>query len=205
MRIIFVGASGHGKVCAEIAKLSNRYEEILFLDDDTSVNKCGKYDVIGTSNDIGKYIDDQTEFFVSIGIHVHRSRVQEQIETAGGTVATLIHSQAIISEDVIIGVGSVVMPGAVINTGTRIGKGVIVNTSSSIDHDCTIENWIHVAVGAHLCGTVNVGENTWIGAGATISNNIAVGKDIMIGAGAVVVKDISEKGTWIGVPARKRE
>ena len=204
-RLIMVGASGHGKVCAEIAALSGKYSEVFFLDDDTSVSKCGDYDVIGTSNNIQEYIDGRTEFFVSIGNYEHRSRIQEQIEVAGGTMATLIHPQAIISEEATVGSGSVVMPGSVINTGTEIGKGVIVNTSSSIDHDCTLGNWIHVAVGAHLCGTVSVGENTWIGAGATISNNISVGKDIIIGAGAVVVGNIDDPGIYVGVPARERQ
>lgn len=34
-KIVIIGASGHGKVVANIAKL-NGYDEILFLDDDTS-------------------------------------------------------------------------------------------------------------------------------------------------------------------------
>jgi len=94
------------------------------------------------------------------------------------------------------------MAGTVINPEARIGKGCIVNTSSSIDHDCGIGDYVHIAVGAHICGTVQIGNNTWIGAGATISNNIDVCSDCLIGAGAVVVKNITEPGTYIGVPAR---
>ncbi len=60
----------------------------------------------------------------------------------------------------------------------------------------------HVAVGAHLCGTVTIGNATWIGAGATVSNNVNICGECTIGAGAVVVKDITEPGTYIGVPAR---
>ena len=50
-KIIIIGASGHGKVVADIAKL-NGYEEILFLDDDTSKRSCGRNPVVGTSKDI---------------------------------------------------------------------------------------------------------------------------------------------------------
>ena len=56
-----------------------------------------------------------------------------------------------------------------------------------------------------MCGTVEVGNRTWVGAGATVSNNISICDDCMIGAGAVVVKDIKERGTYIGVPARKKK
>lgn len=60
-----------------------------------------------------------------------------------------------------------------------------------------------MAVGSHLCGSVVVGERTWIGAGSVVSNNISICGECMIGAGAVVVKDIKEPGTYVGVPARK--
>ena len=46
-KIIIIGASGHGKVIADIAKL-NGYKEIIFLDDDITKTKNGKYDVVGT-------------------------------------------------------------------------------------------------------------------------------------------------------------
>ena len=59
-------------------------------------------------------------------------------------------------------------------------------------------------MGVHIAGNVNVGEGTWIGAGATVSNNIEICDGCMIGAGAVVVRDIEVKGTYVGVPARRK-
>ena len=112
---------------------------------------------------------------------------------------------AVISRRVEIGKGTVVMAGAVINSDTTIGEGCIINTCSSVDHDNRLGDFVHIAVGTHLCGTVEVGSRTWVGAGATVSNNISICDDCVIGAGAVVVKDIKEKGTYIGVPARKKK
>ena len=60
-------------------------------------------------------------------------------------------------------------------------------------------------MGAKLAGTVHVGKATWIGIGASVSNNLSICENCMIGAGAVVVKDITESGTYIGVPAKKKE
>ena len=94
------------------------------------------------------------------------------------------------------------MAGTVINPGSVIGRGCIINTCASVDHDCKLGDYVHVAVGAHLTGSVEIGDGTWIGAGAVINNNVAVCSGCMIGAGAVVVKDIAEVGIYIGVPAR---
>ena len=74
-----------------------------------------------------------------------------------------------------------------------------------MDHDCKVGNYVHIAVGSHLCGTVSVGNGTWIGAGATIINNVSICPDCMIGAGAVVIKNIVEQGTYIGCPVSKMQ
>lgn len=196
-KLAIIGASGHGKVVADIAK-KNGYSEIVFLDDDESVHECGGYPVIGKSTEAGM-ID--ADVIIGIGNAGARKQIQESIPDE--KLVTLIHPDAVVAEDVVVGKGTVVMAGAVINPGTHLGKGCIINTCSSVDHDCTVGDFVHVAVGSHLCGTVNVGDGTWIGAGATVSNNVSICSDCMIGAGAVIVDDIKESGTYVGVPARR--
>ena len=68
-----------------------------------------------------------------------------------------------------------------------------------------INGYVHVSVGAHLAGTVELGKHVWVGAGTVISNNIAVISDTVIGAGAVVIDNIKLAGTYIGVPAKRMD
>ncbi len=194
-RLVIIGASGHGKVVADIALL-NGYKDIVFLDDNEKVKECAGFPVIGTTE---KAIEEIGDKIVAIGNSEMRKAIQQRIETV-----SLIHPNAIIGRDVDIEAGTVVMAGAVINHGAKIGKGCIINTSSSVDHDCTIGDYVHVAVGAHICGTVNVGSETWIGAGATVINNLDICSGVFIGAGATVVSNLESKGVYIGIPARKK-
>ncbi len=191
-RLIIIGASGHGKVVADIALL-NGYKDIVFLDDDESKKECGGFPVVGNTCEAQNLIGDK---IVAIGNAAVRKRIQNTIEAV-----TLIHPNAVIGRNVEIGDGTVVMAGAVINTYAKIGKGCIINTAASVDHDCIIGDYVHVAVGAHICGTVSVGNGTWIGAGATVSNNVSICGDVMIGAGALVIEDLGKIGTYVGVPA----
>lgn len=193
MRLIIIGASGQGKVVADIAKL-NGYTDIVFLDDNESIKKCCEYPVIGKSNEA-----PDGHIFVAIGNAEIRKQLMIQYEDRQQPV--LIHPKAVIAEGVNIGDGSVVMAGAVINSGASVGRGCIINTSSSVDHDCILGDYVHVAVGSHLCGSVMIGNGTWIGAGSTISNNVSICDGCIIGAGAVVIKNIKEVGIYIGVPA----
>lgn len=198
-QLIIIGASGHGKVVADCA-VKNGYRNIVFLDDNESTTHCGRYKVVGRSKEVGQMSGD---VIVAIGNADFRQKIQASI--VENRLVTLIHPEAVIGDDVEIGIGSIVMAGVVINPGSRIGKGVIVNTSSSIDHDCVIGDFVHVAIGAHLAGNIAIGNNSWIGAGAIVNNNLCIGSNCVIGAGAVVVKDIEKAGTYVGVPAKRLE
>ena len=190
-RIVIVGASGHGKVVADIAR--QYYIQIDFLDDDPKSN------ALGPVSDYVNYLD--RDFFVAIGNNEIREEVTKKLKDA--KIVSLVHKNAVVANDVIIGEGTVVAAGAVINPGTVIGKGCIINTCSSVDHDCEVGDFSHVSVGAHLAGTVKVGKYVFVGAGAIIKNNIEICDNVVIGAGAVVVKDIESEGTFVGVPAKK--
>lgn len=194
-RLIIVGAGGHGKVVADIARL-NGYEDIVFLDSKEG-KACGGYPIVGSDKEIDELDGD---LFIAIGnSEVRKTFMQNRTERY---FPTLIHPAAVIAKDVMLGEGSVVMAGAVINSGAIVGRGCIINTSCSVDHDCVIGDFCHISVGSHLAGTVNIGEGTWIGIGAIISNNVCVCSNCTVGAGAVIVRDLCESGTYIGIPAR---
>lgn len=198
-RIVIIGASGHAKVVAEIAKLNGYKDFIFFADVDIGVKECAGYPVlIGKSTEV----PDAQEMFVAIGNDEARKRFMDQYKERNFPV--LIHPNAVVAHGVEIGEGSVIMAGAVINPSSRIGRGAIVNTTSSVDHDCVLGDYVQVAPGAHLCGTVIVGDGTFIGAGATVRDKVKICGGCIIGAGAVVIGDLHEPGTYIGVPARKR-
>lgn len=196
-QLLIVGASGHGKVVADIAEL-NGYDSILFFDDNETLKKCGKHTVVDYSSEIDRYEGD---IIVAIGNAEIRSRIQDSV--ASRNFPTLIHPSAVISPSAQIGSGTVVMANAVINADAVVGKGCIINTCASVDHDCIIGDYVHISVGAHVAGTVDIGNKTWIGIGATVSNNVSICGGCIIGAGAVVIRDVNESGTYVGVPARK--
>ena len=114
-RIIIVGASGHGKVVADLAE-KNGYEDIVFLDSDKNKKQCGKYPVAGNEDELGRIEGDVV---IAIGNAKIREKIQSRIEKE--RLATLIHPSAIIADDAKIGKGTVVMAGSVINPNAFIG------------------------------------------------------------------------------------
>lgn len=197
--VIVIGASGHGKVVADIVQKSGD-NVVGFLDDNLQLNTSViGFPVLGTVSDYRNY---NAEFVIAIGNAEIRERIAKDLE--GVKWYTAIHPSAIISGiGVDIREGTVVMPNAVINTGSTIGKHCIINSSAVVEHDNRIADFVHVSVGAKLAGNVCVGKGTWIGIGVSVSNNVNICSSCMIGAGAVVIKDIRDAGTYVGVPAKK--
>ena len=200
--VVIIGASGHGKVIADIILKSG--DAIKgFLDDskETTETVVG-FPVLGKVSDYEKYLDCQ--FVIAIGNASVREKISLQLEDKVQWY-TAIHPAAIISGlDVEIGEGTVVMATAVINSSVKIGRHCIINTGAVVEHDNVLEDYVHISPNTTLAGTVSVGKRTHVGAGATVKNNIAICEDCTIGAGAVVVKNLEISGIYVGVPAERR-
>ena len=198
--VVIIGASGHGKVIADIIVNSN--DKVLgFLDDadDVQGKKIIGFPVLGKIADFDKYRD--CEFVIAIGNPYIREKISNELPVKWYTA---IHPTAVISSlDVEIGEGTVIMANAVVNPSARIGKHCIINTGAIVEHDNILEDYVHLSPNVTLAGIVKVGKSTHIGAGSCTKQVLNIASDCIIGAGSVIVKDITESGTYVGVPARK--
>jgi len=201
-RLIIIGASGHGKVIADIAIKMNKWKQIAFLDDDDTIKRSMGVEVLGKTSDALSHIDN-CDIIVAFGNNETRQKIQEKLEFEGASIPILIHPDAVIGQQVKIGIGTVIMAGTVVNCCSKIGKGCILNTGSTIDHDNVLEDYVHISPGTHLAGTVKIGQGSWLGIGSVVINNININNNCKIGAGSVVINDINEPGTYVGIPARR--
>lgn len=191
-KVYLYGASGHAKVVMDIVKKA--YYDVPFLiDDNPGVNELAGLPVVHSADGLSPII-------VTIGDCQIRKKIVEKLGER--EFLTVIHPVAIKSDSVKLGCGTVVMAGAILNPHAKVGNHCIINTGASIDHDCIIHDFVHIAPHSTLCGEVEIGEGTWVGAGTTIIQGIHIGKNCFIGAGAVVVKDIPDDSLCYGNPAR---
>jgi len=199
--LLILGAGGHGKVVLEIAKLSQQWDNIAFLDDQVGLKTVLGARVLGKFKDFPFMKDKYKHAFVALGNNSLRMKWINILSDHGFVIPTLIHPFTSISPSSTIKEGTVVMAGCVINASTNIGKGCIINTSSTIDHDCEIQDGVHISPGVHIAGSVSVKKYTWVGIGATIINNITIGSNVVVGAGSVVNRNIPDNVMVAGVPA----
>nr|WP_269822862.1 acetyltransferase [Rheinheimera faecalis] len=197
-----MGASGHGKVVAEIALATGHWQQVVFYDDAWPQKlHNGQFQIVGDTQRL-LALEHKPEVAVGIGNNQIRLHKQAELISAGFAVATVIHPTAVVSATAKISAGTVIMPGAIINADVHIATGCIINSNAVVEHDCVLADGCHVSPGAALAGGVHLGEGAWIGIGASVIQQKKIGQYVMVGAGAAVVSDLPDNVTAVGVPAK---
>ena len=202
--LVLVGGGGHCISVIDVAE-SAGYEILGILDRPEEVGKkVLGYEVLGTDDEMVKYID-KADFIVTVGqikSPALRIKLHGMIENVGGHLATIIAPTAHVSKHASIGEGTIIMHQAFVNAEAKIGKGCIINTASTIEHEVIVGDYCHISTGATVNGGAKVGERTFIGSQSVINQLVAIGSGTVVGAGSAVVSDLPNNCVAVGVPAK---
>ena len=202
-RVFVYGASGHGKVVADIL-LARNIEVEGFIDDDPrrqSVELLGLR-VLGDCNWLAEQAQNcSVSAALAIGDNFARCKLAHRCVAMKVELITAVHPSATIAASAILGHGVVVAAGCRVNPDAYIGDGTILNTGSVVEHDCRIGNFTHLSPSAAMGGGARLGDFSWLGMGSVVIHGVTVGSGCIVGAGAVVVKDVRDWVVAVGVPA----
>lgn len=147
MRLVILGMGGYGRTIADVASQTGKYDEILFLDDNSHDAR-----VRGRCSEFVDYMDGNTEFYPAIGDNNKRYQWILELDSENASIATIIHPSAYVSPLAVIGKGTAILPMAVVNTNVIICYGAIINIGAVVDHDCLLGVGVHIAPGAVVKG-----------------------------------------------------
>lgn len=163
--------------------------------------------VLGGRNDVLKAYEDGKfdEMIIAIG-YKHfslRKGLFEEFDAKGIPFGRIIPGDISPAAGDRIGRGTVLLPGCVLDKNVRIGNNVFLNIGCAIAHDTTIGDHSFLSPRVAIAGFVRIGECCNIGINTTIIDNITIGNDVQTGGGTVVIKDLPEKGVYVGNPATR--
>ncbi len=207
MSVIVYGAGGQARVLIELMERAGISPIAGFLDDNASLHgtKIDGIPVLGNIDRLANIyrVHRINRAVIALGDNALRKRFADHARSLGMRLPVLIHPHAYVSPTAKLGDGTVVMAGAVISTHVTMGEMCIINTRASIDHDCYLGDYVHVAPGVTLAGNVTIGNGTLMGVGSCVVPGLCIGDDALVGAGAVVIRDIASNTTVVGCPARE--
>lgn len=206
--ILLIGGGGHCRSVIDTINKNKDYSIIGIIDKVEHVGDIiNGINIVGTDDDLqGSFEKGIRYAFItlgSIGNPGLRIKLYKTLKKIGYVIPKIIDESAIVSDNTVLEEGVFVGKRAIINTNTKIGKNSIINTGTIIEHDCIIEDFVHVAPGTVLSGGIQVGSNTHIGTHSTVIQNISIGKNVLIGAGSVVIKDIENNTKAYGNPCKE--
>jgi sugar O-acyltransferase (sialic acid O-acetyltransferase NeuD family) len=203
--MIIVGAGGHGRVVLDILRAAGQHEVAGFVDATPALagQKVEGLPVFGPANVLPKVRQQKIQgAVVAIGDCRVRQKYAQVLKENRFQLVNAIHPRGSVAPSATLGENVVIAANACVCAHAVVGNSVILNTSCVVDHECEIGDGVHVCPGAILGGRVRVGAEAWIGLGSNIIQCITIGRSAIVGAGATVIRDVPDRATVVGVPAR---
>jgi sugar O-acyltransferase (sialic acid O-acetyltransferase NeuD family) len=200
--VVLVGAGMHGRVVRDLCR-DAKIEVDGFLDDFAPPGtRVDDVEVLGTL----EHLNDTTflrsrQFIVTIGNNIARQAIACRIESKGGSLATAVHPNCVISPTAKIGTGTVLVGANMVFSRAEIGKNVLVDPDATIGAETVIADGVYICPGVHLGAGVRVGKQAFIGLGAVVLPSTVIGSLSIVGAGAVVNRDVPDGTLVVGNPA----
>jgi sugar O-acyltransferase (sialic acid O-acetyltransferase NeuD family) len=189
IRLLIVGAGGHGRSVAEAALLAGVYEIAGFLDDAIPEGERALgVRVLGPVSSLVRQRHLCDQVMVAIGNNRVRQDVTAHLLQNGFRMATVIHPRSFVSPSAMVGAGSAIMAGAIIGTQAKLGAGVIVNCSAVVDHDAVVQDFAHLGVNASMAGGTVLGEGAWMQAGSSLGYGVMIPVATILQPGEAVSK-----------------
>ena len=184
--LTIIGAGGHGKVVAETAEAVG-YTDIAFVDQAWPERQTnGHWRIVGDSPPH----NGDAQSFCAIGANSVRVQIFERFSLWDSPA--LCHPFAFVSPTARIGAGSFTAAGTVVNADAKVGRGVILNTNCTVEHDCVLDDFVHMSPGSHLAGGVVIGARSWIGIGAVVREGVRIGSDVVVAINFAAVPEVAE-------------
>lgn len=207
-KLYIVGAGGFGREVLWLVHRINAsvltWDVVGFIDDNKELH--GKtqdnYPILGGCNYLAE-LNEEVWVICSIASAKAKKNVIDRISKIDNVkYAMLIDPSVIMSERVVIGNGTIICAGTIITVDIQIGAHVILNLDCTVGHDAIVEDYVTIYPSVNISGNTIIGESSELGTGCQIIQGKKVGRQSIIGAGAVVVRDIPDKCTAVGIPAK---
>ena len=190
--------------------------ETALIDNSAKIGRnvsIGPYCVINENVTIGDNTSVESHVLIEANVSIGNNCYIKSNTTIGqdgfgvvkeqdGSLVKIVHLGTVnIGNNVELGSMNTVNKGTLKNT--VIDDGVKTDDHVHIAHNCYIGKNVVITPGVILCGSVNIEEESWLGAQCTIIEGVNVRKNSIIGIGSVVLRDTNPNCTYIGNPARQ--
>lgn len=206
--LLIVGAGGFGREVAwlveRINQVTPKWNLLGFIDDQAKSIMNVNYPIVGTTADITNY--PNAYLVCAVGNSQTRKKIIQKIHLISPfqKFAVLIDPNAIYSDTVQFGEGSIICAGSILTVNIKIGRHVIINLDCTVGHDAILDDYNTLYPSVNISGNVHSAFCVEFGTGMQVIQGIDICENVIIGAGSTVIRNINEPGVYVGSPAKKK-
>ena len=190
MKLALFGYGGHAREAA-----CQIEQEVTFFVDDKYSNYITK--------PISEFNPEEYMMIVAVADSKDRADIVAKLPKETKYFTFIHPSVHIMDDNIQVGVGSFIGANSILTTNIKLGNHTLLNRGNHIGHDSVAGDFFSMMPNAVVGGNVTLGDNVYLGSCSNIREKINITSDVLIGMNAAVVKDITESGTYVGVPAKK--
>lgn len=150
-----------------------------------------------------KYPPEAFEVILAVGYSQMgkvRRRLAECCKKKGYSLASFIHSSAVISPSSELGEGNILLENVVVAPMAKVGHCNLIWNGVHISHECILGNYNTLSVSSALAGNVTIQDNCFLGVNSTVADHTTVANYTLVGAAGYVKRDTNPYD--VVVPAR---
>ncbi|WP_334195415.1 acetyltransferase [Pararhodobacter sp.] len=195
------GASGCGRGIMPLVRAEHPDARLVFIDDGQAPGRVNGHAITDWDGFLALQAARRA-VCLAIASGSVRETLAGKCDAAGVPLIGARAASVVEMDDVQIGEGACLSPFVTLTSNIRIGRAFHANLYSYIEHDCTVGDFVTLAPGAKVNGTVTLGDHSYIGSNAVIRQGLSIGRAAVVGMGAVVTHDVPPGVTVVGNPAR---
>lgn len=212
-KIVIIGAGGFGREVkwliervnlAKEEKGEEREWDFLGFVDDKPVETIQNPDIniLGNCEWLANCQEELNVVCAVGAAEIRKQIIQRMRHNRKLCFPNLIDPSVFLSGSVKMGKGNIICAGSVLTVDISLHDFIIINLDCTVGHDTRLGSFVTVYPSANLSGCVSIGECTEIGTGCHVIQGKHIGTETIVGAGAVVVRDLPDRCTAVGNPAK---
>lgn len=167
LNLLILGAGSHGHNVKETAEKLGIFHEIKFLDDGIKDDE-----ILDRCENSARYVSHFPCAFVAIGNNDIRKRYMDKLRSEGYLIPKIIHPNATVSPNAVVGDGTVILAQATVDAAT-VGENCIIASNALVNRGAVVGDDVHVDCGGIVIKNSQVPERTTVGSGE-IYNSFSV-------------------------------
>jgi sugar O-acyltransferase (sialic acid O-acetyltransferase NeuD family) len=209
-KLVIVGDSLFAEIAHEYFTHDSPYEPVAFAVEHEyrKRDELAGLPVVDFESLTSEYEPAEHSVYVAM-VYTQLNRLRARLAAAskelGYSLASYVSSNAFVWRNVEMGEHCFVFEDNVVQPFVKLGHNVVLWSGNHIGHHSRIRDHVFVSSHVVVSGSVDIGENSFLGVNSTLVNDITVGRDTWLGPNVTLTRDAPAGSVYRPARSERRD